>query len=253
MAVGHPPTIRAAEQVSPNPRLSLANEFQLTLGRHNIAVPRSVQRLLAFLAVAGRPVPRSRVAGQLWFDVPEWRALGNLRSALWRLRRLPNPMVETVDERLALTSEVEVDVDELARLTLEITTAAERPNPAVLEKLVSAADILPGWEEEWLIVARERFRELRLGALERSCEAFLVSQDYGSAAQAALAAVETEPFRESAQRLLVRVHIRHGNVVEAMRTYASFRRLLREELGIEPSPLMEELVASLRTRVPRHA
>jgi DNA-binding SARP family transcriptional activator len=190
------------------------------------------------------------VAGQLWFDVPEWRALGNLRSALWRLRRLPERMVEVIDERLGLAGDVEVDVDELANLTIEII-ASDRPTRRSLDKLMSAVEILPGWEEEWLIVARERFRELRLDALERSSEALLHAGDYGAAIQAALAAVETEPFRESGQRLLVSAHIKQGNLVEAMRTYATFRRTLREELGIEPSHLMDDLVADLRPRAPR--
>lgn len=226
--------------------LSLSNEFQLTIGRTNVAVPHSVQRLLAFLAVAGRPVPRSRVAGQLWFDVPEWRALGNLRSALWRLRRLPRLLIVAVDERLALAPDVEVDVDQLAALTTEMIAQPGILARPSLERLVNAVEILPGWEEEWLVVARERFRELRLDALERASASYLDAHDYGSAIHAALAAVETEPFRESAQRCLIRAYVHQGNLVAAMRTYAAFRRLLREELGIEPSSLMDELARELR-------
>ena len=58
-----------------------------------------------------------------------------------------------------------------------------------------------------------------------------------------LAAVAGEPLRESAQRALVRVHLAEGNVGEAIRQYRLYRRLLSEQLGIEPSRLMEDLVA----------
>jgi DNA-binding SARP family transcriptional activator len=49
-------------------------------------VPRSSQRLLAFLALHGRMVKRAAVAGTLWPDTSESRAYSNLRSALARLQ-----------------------------------------------------------------------------------------------------------------------------------------------------------------------
>jgi DNA-binding SARP family transcriptional activator len=48
--------------------------------------------------------------------------------------------------------------------------------------------------------------------------------------------VRTEPLRESAHRAVVSVHLAEHNVVEAVRHYRAFRKLLGEELGMEPSP-----------------
>src|SRR3712207_3434285 len=50
-------------------------------------LPRGVQRLVAYLGLAGRPA-RAAVADRLWPDVSEERALGSLRSALWRLHKV---------------------------------------------------------------------------------------------------------------------------------------------------------------------
>lgn len=247
MALGHSPTIRAHRATGPGTptRLSLTSGFQLVIDDRSVAVPHGVQRLLAFLAIARRPIARSRVAGQLWLDATEGRALANLRSALWRLHRLPRRVVSSLDERLAIAPEVDVDIMELSALSDEILDFADRASLERLPQLVAASEILPGWEDEWLILDRERFREMRLLALERGCEALIDLGDAAGAVQAALAAVETEPFRESAQRLLVRVYVMEGNLAAALRVYLTYRDLIDAELGIEPSDRMEELLAGL--------
>lgn len=223
----------------------LTGEFQLLIGDRSVAVPRGVQRLLAYLALGRRPVSRSTVAGQLWLDVPEWRALGNLRTALWRLRRIPRTVVRTIDQRLMLDPGTEVDVAELTELSARMLEIPESITQDQLWRLETARDILPGWEDEWLIVERERFRELRLYALERACDALTIRGKTGSAVQAGLAAVEAEPFRESAQRLLIRAHLAEGNRAAALRSYLAYRDLIEAELGIEPSDLMQTLVIGL--------
>jgi DNA-binding SARP family transcriptional activator len=250
MAVGQTPLIQAARTArsGPRARLSLVTEFQLRIGSRNVSVPHGVQRLLAFLAMSGQPVARSRVAGQLWLDVPEWRALGNLRSALWRLGRLPRRLVQSLDDRLTLDSDVEVDLAELTKLSSRLTDA---PDPAALgnvSMLMAATELLPGWEDEWIIVERERFRERRLHALERACEALLEVGNHPAAVQAAMVAIEAEPFRDSAQRLLVRVHLAEGNMAAALRSYQIYRDLMESELGIEPSEHMRALVAGFNRR-----
>ena len=235
--------VDALTGIGPRARLRLTNEFQLEVDRATLAVPHGVQRLLALLALSRHPVSRSRAAGQLWLDVPEKRALGNLRTVLWRLRRLPVPTVRSLDDRIALDPAVEVDVSTLRGLTSQMLGTPSRETLSQLPQLLSAGEILPGWEDEWLIVERERFRELRLHALERAAEMLMELGDFGGAVQAALSAVEGEPLRESAQRLLVRVHLSEGNVATGLRAYRAYRNLVRAELGIEPSEAMDRLVA----------
>jgi DNA-binding SARP family transcriptional activator len=229
----------------PGPRLSLVSEFQLLIDNRQVSVPHGVQRLLAFLAMAGQPVARSRVAGQLWLDVPEYRALGNLRSVLWRLRRLPRELVRSIDDRLSLDDQVEVDLTELTLLSSQLTDLRDSTSLTRLALLMSASEVLPGWEDEWIIVSRERFRELRLHALERACEALLEIGNHPAAVQAALAAIDAEPYRDSAQRLLVRVHLAEGNIAAALRSYQVYCDLMETDLGIEPSERMRALVSGL--------
>lgn len=254
MTVVRPPTIRVFRSPGgrARARLNLIGEFQLLIDGENTSTTRGVQRLLAFLALTGRLVTRSRVAGQLWSEVSEVRALGNLRSALWRLRTIPRRIVETMDDRVRLASDVEVDLDDLAELSRDLGNA---PRDDVLERLpelMTATELLPGWEEEWITVERERFHELRLHALEHACEAVLLRGDHSAAVQTAIAAIDAEPFRDSAQRLLLKAHLSEGNVAAALRAYYAYRDLVRSELGIEPSDSMQQLVAGLdRRRRPR--
>jgi DNA-binding SARP family transcriptional activator len=65
----------------------------------------------------------------------------------------------------------------------------------------------------------------------------------GEACEAALTAVALDPLRESAVRLLIDIHLRGGNTVEALRCYRRFSDLLAREIGADPSPALMAMVA----------
>jgi DNA-binding SARP family transcriptional activator len=108
-----------------------------------------------------------------------------------------------------------------------------------------SADILPDWYDDWVSVERERFRQLRLHALEALSERLVAAGRYALAIEAGVAAVAGEPLRESAHRVLIRAHVAEGNHSEAVRQYHAFRRLLQTELSLDPSPQMEALIGNL--------
>jgi DNA-binding SARP family transcriptional activator len=209
-----------------------------------LRVPHSVERLLAYLALTERPVSRAKLAGTLWFDAPEQRAANNLRTTLWRLGRACDHIVSADPDRLVLSPEVKVDATELANLSQRLIHAPD-PAPADLGDLpvlVAHSDLLPGWEDGWVVADRERFRVLRLEALEHASAALIERRCLGEALVAALAAVRSEPLRESCRRLVVKVHITAGNMAEALHSYDNYRELLWHELEVEPSRLMQRLI-----------
>lgn len=63
-----------------------------------------------------------------------------------------------------------------------------------------------------------------------------------SAIDVGLGAVSVDPLRETAQCALIQAHLADGNLSEAVREYRSYARLLRQELGVEPSPKLAALV-----------
>lgn len=233
----------------PRASLSLLGGFELRRGGVRVELPASAQRLVAFLAIRGRPLQRVHVAGTLWLDAPEERANAALRTALWRSRRPDCELVETRGAALALAPGVSVDLGAATRLAQDVLScpSADVVSLPRLELLWAACDLLPDWYEDWVLIERERHRQLRLHALEALCRALTSAGRFGEATEAGIAAVAGEPLRESAHRALIDVHIAEGNAAEALRQYRLCSRLLRDQLGLEPSPRLRERLATLQT------
>ena len=96
-------------------------------------------------------------------------------------------------------------------------------------------DLLPDWDEEWLVFERERIRQQRLRALEQLCRRHTDDARFGQAILAGLMAVDAEPLRESAQRVLIAAHLAEGNRFEAIRQFHSYESVLMDDLGVRPS------------------
>jgi DNA-binding SARP family transcriptional activator len=201
--------------------------------------------LVACLAVSDRPLPRSLLAGKLWPDVPEGRALARLRSALWRLPEPDSILLDKAGDSIALRESVTVDVDVLTGLALQILDGPVDVLEGRATPLLEAGELLPGWDEEWLVSRRERFRELRLHALEHIADCVAASGQFGRAVELCLTVLSEDPFRESAQRLLVRTFTAEGNLHAALAQYRRYRDLMRADLGLAPSAQMEDLIARL--------
>ena len=248
VAVIHPgpPTACDERQPASAVRLTLLGAFQLTIDGEPVRLPMNGQRVLAFLALEGRLLLRSFVAGSLWMDVTDDRAGASLRSALWRLNR-HRRLVEADGQRLQLGQEIMVDVDAaVAQAESLLGPAADAcPSP---HSMLLRRDLLPDWYDDWVTLDRERFRQLRMHALERLCDRLTDARRFGEAIEAGLEAARVEPLRESAHRAIIRVHIAEGNRSEALYHYQSYRKLLDDELGLEPSPEMASLIASLTSR-----
>lgn len=228
----------------PRLRLSLLPSFELLSEDGVVDLPLGPQRVVALLALQPGAVSRSHVAGTLWPDSSEERANASLRSALWRLRRPGPTVVESTATHLRLAPSVAVDVEETTALVRRLVETSGR-GPLDLADAELSCDLLTDWYDDWLEVDRERFRQLRLHALELLCERLAEARRFSAAVQAGLTAVAAEPLRESAHRALVKAHLAEGNVGEAIRQYQSYRTLLANELGLQPSPLFEALVAAL--------
>jgi DNA-binding SARP family transcriptional activator len=226
----------------PTFRLALLKGFELTRSGRAIPLSSGPQRLLAYLALNRRSLRRVHVAGVLWTDVPEDRAAGNLRSALWRLRLGGLDLVGAEGGSLTLSPQVMVDVQEAGRLAKFVLDPGADLSALGLDDLPFAGELLPGWCEDWVILERERQRQICLHLLEGLCQRWTKAGHYEQAVMAGLTAVAGEPLRESAHRALISAYLAEGNLVEAIRQYDYYRGILREELQLEPSALMNGLL-----------
>ncbi|MFV2102415.1 AfsR/SARP family transcriptional regulator [Micromonospora sp. LOL_024] len=221
--------------------LHLLGGFRLTHGGTTVAVPRGLQRIIALIGL--RPgATRTHLAGLLWPETSEERALSSLRTALWRLRQDPYCPLTTAADTVRLDPLVRVDVDQLVDTAARVRHG--RP-PADTAQVFAAGrhDLLPGWYDDWVLADRERLRQLRLHMLEQVAGHHLNAGRHGEALEAALEAMAAEPLRETPHRLVVRIHLAEGNAFEAVHAYYIYRDLLLRELRLEPSPAMSALLA----------
>jgi DNA-binding SARP family transcriptional activator len=224
--------------------LGLLRSFQLVVGDRKVLLPPNCQRVLALVGLSNAPLRRTYIAGVLWPERSDDRALANLRSVLWRLRQPAPPVVSATAGKVELARDVVVDVRSLRNLTVRILDPAVGLDDLDLHVTSLEEDLLPDWYDDWIILERERLRHLRLHALERLAERFTDAQRFPEAVQAAFSAIAGEPLRETAWRALIRALVQEGNRAEALRHYHSYCRLLRTELDIEPSPALGELLTA---------
>ena len=235
--------------VSQSVALTMLGGFDLRCRGERVTVPPIAERVVAYVALHDGPATRPNVAGALWLDMPDERAMANLRSALWRLRRIGVAVVQAVGEYLALAPDVRVDVHDLSAAARGLFDGTLPIDTSQLDRLTSGGELLGDWYEDWVLVEREHFRQIRLQALERTALELAAIGSFGRAAEMALAAVATEPLRESAHWALISVHIAQGNRSEAIRQYCIYRRMMREELDLEPSSQMDALLGPVEPAV----
>jgi DNA-binding SARP family transcriptional activator len=238
---------------APTARIRLLDGFTLSVAGRDAedtvgGLPHGAQRLIAHLSLCGHPA-RGAIAGRLWPDVPETHAHGSLRSALWRVHKVVPGLFEVSGGAIGLAGSVRVDVRELTRWAEQVLDPDVLVDGLVAPQVALRGELLPGWYDDWVLLERERLRQLRMHAFEALADKLAQAGRYGEAVQAAYAAVRDEPLRESAHRAVVRVHLAEGNLAEAMRAYCAFRDLLAAELSVAPTCQMEELIAAARGRV----
>ena len=205
--------------------------FRLMVDGRIAHIPLQAQRLVAFVAVGSAPVDRQLLAERLWPFSRHARAHANLRTALWRVRQAAPAMLTVSSDAIELGSQVTVDYRQFLESDRFRTPTCERAQ--LIKDL--RAELLPGWDEDWLTIERERARQMRMRRLEEMSRDLLTSGRTAEAIEAAFASIEIEPLRESAHLALIEAHVKDGNRAEAVHQVERVRAMLREELGIGPS------------------
>jgi DNA-binding SARP family transcriptional activator len=115
--------------------------------------------------------------------------------------------------------------------------------PSSLAYDVASRPLLGGHERSWLEDWRRRLDDARLRGLECVAAASLGigGPELSQAANCARQLIDLAPFRETGHRILMEALERSGNVAEALRVYDRLRIMLREELGIAPSPAVQDV------------
>jgi DNA-binding SARP family transcriptional activator/DNA-binding HxlR family transcriptional regulator len=207
------------------------------------------QRLLAFLALQDRTVARIALAGAMWPEATDRAAGMSLRSALSRLDPRTRGAILTGAGAVRLADAVVVDyrvAQALARRLLRPTADPSNGDLSREATTMLSTELLPDWYDDWVVAEAEDWRQLRVNALEALAGHLIEAGRLAEAAGAARAAMRVDPLRESAHARLIEVHLAEGNQSEALRVFERYRVLLYNELKLEPTPRIANLVARLR-------
>jgi len=220
----------------------LLGEMSVRVGEEDLtdALGGRVGRLaLAFLLLnRERAVRRDELAAAVWEGRAPADPEGALRVVLSRLRRAigSESLQGRAELRLMLPGPVHIDVERLRMLVGEAEAGGELA-PARAAAELSAGELLPALDADWLVVERDRILDLRLRALHAVGRAALRAggPEFAAARQAARELISLSPYRESAHRLLIEALIADGEQAEALLAYENVRVLLRDDLGTSPT------------------
>jgi predicted ATPase/DNA-binding SARP family transcriptional activator len=206
------------------------------------------RRLLAYLLLHRRaPLARERIAFALWPDSSEPEALGTLRRALSDLRAaLPPPAAGdwvSVDRGV-----LRWNVDRAYRLDIEaFERLIQQATPAALHDAVAlyTGDLLADLDDEWVLVERERLRQMQLLAVLRLVAHHRALGEYDAALGLARRALALDPLAEAVHRELIALHYEAGDRASALAQYERLRALLHDEIGVEPMAETQALRAAI--------
>lgn len=212
------------------------------------------QSLLAYLVMhRDSPQPRQRLAFLFWPETSEAQARANLRKALYDLRRLLpsiDHFVQIEDQFLHWRSSTATTLD--VDLFVNCLAQARQANrqevaQAALEQAVAlyTGDLLPDCYDDWLLPEREQLRQHYIRALEQLVGILEQQRELTSALDYAQRILHSDPLHESTYRLLMRLHVLHGDRSTALRVYHTCVTSLQEELGVEPSLETQQLYQRL--------
>jgi DNA-binding SARP family transcriptional activator len=219
-------------------RLRLLGGWSLVVGGEPVALGGREQRLVALLALRGQRA-RAQVAGTLWPDSTDARALGSLRRAILQTQQRCPGLLRADRTSIALAPDVVVDLDDLRAGVARIGSTDSDPVPAVV---LGAEELLPEWYDEWVAPERDRLHQQLARALQEAARQAMSRGQHTAAIEAATAATSIEPMLESASELVIRAHLGRGDRAGAVRELDRYRSVVAQELGIVPSPGLEALL-----------
>ena len=209
---------------------------------------RSVEWLLALLAMKDGPVSRSWLAGTLWPESSESQALLNLRTDLVRLRKALGEEAG----RIVSGKNFELSLDGTnAKLDVrEFDSLIRRDDEASLKRAVELyrGPLLSDCDREWVVADRDRRLRDCLAALHSLAESALAADDNDSALSFARRAATLDPHSDRTQRATMRAQDGLGDAPAALLSYRDYRLQLRGDLGFEPDSDTARLFQEIRQR-----
>jgi len=239
----------------PQLEIRLLGTMQVVRGDGSLLhLPPIVQSLFAYIVLyqyRGQPRQghrREALANLFWSDQPEKNARRCLSTALWRLRRELDD--QCTDRYLFASGSGEVGFNFGSEYWLDIAAFEKgvrrglavpmedmtQEHVAVLEEAVSlyTGELLEDCYQEWALRERERLNLLYVRCLGRLMRYYRHHGAYEQGLQYGKKILAADPLREQVHRELILLYLESGQRALAIQQYEVCRRILADELGIEP-------------------
>ncbi|MFE5089641.1 BTAD domain-containing putative transcriptional regulator [Streptomyces sp. NPDC056638] len=211
--------------------------------------PQQRALLTALLLRDGRTATASELIDAIWGEEPPSQALAAVRTYASRLRKVldPQTLISDAGGYAIRTRNDAFDLTMAQELVAEAEKARAGGDRAQARSLFSKA--LGLWDGETLASVpgpyaenqRTRLEEWRLQLTETRLDLDLEVGCHAEAVSELTALTAAHPLRERLRELLMIALYRSGRQAEALAVYADTRRLLADELGVDPRPELSQL------------
>ncbi len=253
----------------PAARFGVLGSLEVTVAGISVVVEGVRRRALLsrLLISANHVVSSDRLINDLWGDALPAHPLNTLQACISYLRSILEPDRSVRHAASVLITRppgyvLSVDVDGLDVLRFEQLVTQGRAalaNADFEEASERLTEALAQWrgpvlgefaDAPWAETEVARLEELRTAAMEDRVEAELALGHHGSVISELETAVAVWPLRERLQAQLILALYRCGRQADALRAFGALRRMLAEELGIDPSPELRRLEEAILLQKP---
>jgi basic membrane lipoprotein Med (substrate-binding protein (PBP1-ABC) superfamily)/DNA-binding SARP family transcriptional activator len=220
----------------------------------DLGPPKQRALLAALLLHANETVATDRLVEMVWGEQPPRTAAHSVQIYVSELRKrfegagVPEVIVTRAPGYVLRAEADSIDAVRFERLLAAAEAQVRSGDPAVgVETLRTALHLWRGPPladlsyHEFAQPHIRRLDELRCRAIEELAAVHLRLGDAADALTELTALLEEHPLREHAREMQLLALYRCGRQAEALRAYEGFRRLLADELGVDPSPGLQQL------------
>jgi len=222
---------------------------------------RKAEALLVYLAVTGTPQQREVLADLFWEGSTQSQAMSNLRTVLSSLRKQLGAHLSITRYTVALKQDSNYwfDANELKASLYSADGIKGISSPKIASQVESNLDLYQGEFlegfyirgcssfENWLVVERERMRELVIAHLQELVDFNIKKEDYQSGITLLKKLLKFNPLLESAHRQLMCLLVYEDQREAALAQFETCKQILKNELDMEPSSETTAFFEAIRT------
>ncbi len=236
----------AVQFTSPKFVIRVFGKCQVKIGDHQVALSewktQVVRDIFYFILLHPEGVTKEEIGAAFWPESTAETLRVRFKNSIYRLRHaLGSESINYEDDNYRFNRTLEYDYDvEVFLHELALAQNSDQLDARITHYRQAAnhykGPYLPKIDYEWAIVQREQYHRQFINGITSLINIYLQIKQYQLAIQYANRAIEEDACCEEAYRLAMQAFFALGDRVAATRQFEKCRRVLKKELGLEPTP-----------------